>query len=830
MSQIIYSSPEQSGFSSVLTTGYIDPISIVIPMSATNLLENPSFESSYAGYTSSNATLALSYIYQRRGKAGLKVSITSANGYMQHSRTLVATTTYTWSFDLYTYDGKSIVATVLDPSSNVIGTVNSESNGYWNRYSITFVAPSNGTYILRLSCSSISIFYTDGWMLVASQYKSTYIDGSLQESSSDRPYYYWSSVEDASSSSRASYCRSGGRIINFSELGLKTIAVLGVGGISKQLITVPEALSGSVYQRSISQERQITLVADIISSDEQDIDNIYTTLLQYFSNSIVYPDQPLTIYYTPVDSCGEELGETLSISAYYEGGLESRPIARQLSTRVAITLRVLTPYTLSRIGNRSTAISMYSSLSATKGLYIRDTSYVYTAYGSNMVYIYSQIPGSNYIIIGGSFTSFEGVSGAVIRYNRSDGTFSAISGAYTPSGLFLGAVVIPGTTNVIVVGSFTYSGCTNIAKITNASSWSVIGTTGTNAIVRCITATSDPDIIYIGGDFTTAGGASCNYIAKYTISTDTFTSVGTGGMNGAVYALAVDADDNLYACGDFTSAGGVSANRVARWNGTAWNALGSGISATGYVSSYMSMLVSSSGDLYLGGYYTRVGNVYAYGIAKWNGTAWFALGTGLSGGSDIQVHLIREFANGKIYVVGDFDNVDILEDCYGVAVWNGSTWERGDIRFVGDAYCTLVDQDIYNPRILYYAGGGDSFDSVQVAGSTTISNTGIKSYPTIILPVGTPYYIRNITSDKTVYFDGLVVLSNEIVKLVITHDNLVLLSSVRGNISKYVMPNSDLLFISEGDNIMLAYGDDDISTSSYILWTEVYQHAKLVVG
>ena len=49
------------------------------------------------------------------------------------------------------------------------------------------------------------------------------------------------------------------------------------------------------------------------------------------------------------------------------------------------------------------------------------------------------------------------------------------------------------------------------------------------------------------------------------------------GMNNTVYALAVDASGNLYAGGNFTTAGGVTANYIAKWNGTSWSALGSGM-------------------------------------------------------------------------------------------------------------------------------------------------------------------------------------------------------------------------------------------------------------
>src|SRR5688572_22774474 len=54
-------------------------------------------------------------------------------------------------------------------------------------------------------------------------------------------------------------------------------------------------------------------------------------------------------------------------------------------------------------------------------------------------------------------------------------------------------------------------------------------------------------------------------------------------MDDAVHALTAHEDDDgpvLYAGGDFTTAGGVAANRIAKWNGSNWSALGSGMNRT----------------------------------------------------------------------------------------------------------------------------------------------------------------------------------------------------------------------------------------------------------
>jgi hypothetical protein len=68
----------------------------------------------------------------------------------------------------------------------------------------------------------------------------------------------------------------------------------------------------------------------------------------------------------------------------------------------------------------------------------------------------------------------------------------------------------------------------------------------------------------------------------------------------------------------------VSANRIAKWNGSAWSPLGTGMDRTVYA------LAVIGTDLYAGGDFTTAGGVnIGYGIAKWNGGAWSALGTGM---------------------------------------------------------------------------------------------------------------------------------------------------------------------------------------------------------
>lgn len=75
---------------------------------------------------------------------------------------------------------------------------------------------------------------------------------------------------------------------------------------------------------------------------------------------------------------------------------------------------------------------------------------------------------------------------------------------------------------------------------------------------------------------------------------------GVGG--GAVHAHVVMPNGDIVVGGDFTSAGGVTAQYIARWDGTRWSALGSGLNGP-----VRSLAVLPNGDLIVGGAFSTAG-------------------------------------------------------------------------------------------------------------------------------------------------------------------------------------------------------------------------------
>jgi hypothetical protein len=192
----------------------------------------------------------------------------------------------------------------------------------------------------------------------------------------------------------------------------------------------------------------------------------------------------------------------------------------------------------------------------------------------------------------------------------------------------------------------------------NGSSWSALGTglsgsfIGPDSVGVALHAFDDGSgpALFVGGNFTSAGGVTSNGIARWNGAT--WSALGSG-LDSGVGALEVFDDGSgaaLYVGGDFTHADGMSASRIARWNGSAWSALGSGITGTNaYVGAMTVYSVAGVPALYAGGFFASAGGVASGGLARWDGAQWHAAGDAIMGNSP------EDFSPGAIYALKVFD-------------------------------------------------------------------------------------------------------------------------------------------------------------------------------
>ncbi len=233
------------------------------------------------------------------------------------------------------------------------------------------------------------------------------------------------------------------------------------------------------------------------------------------------------------------------------------------------------------------------------------------------------------------------------------------------------ALASDGAGNLYVGGQFSWAGGTNANRIArwDGSAWHTLGSgigydpSGDDVYALAVDTSGT---VFAGGTFTVAGDRGANYIARW--SGGAWSTLGPG-MNGTVYALADGGAGTLYAGGEFTTAGSVVANRVARWTGSAWTNLGAGMDNT-----VKTLLVDGgNGHLYAGGVFTNIGSLAAYHVAKWDGAAWAALGSGIRGDHSYYVSALALGAGGALYAGGYFTNAG-GNTASNIAAWNGTAW------------------------------------------------------------------------------------------------------------------------------------------------------------
>jgi hypothetical protein len=384
--------------------------------------------------------------------------------------------------------------------------------------------------------------------------------------------------------------------------------------------------------------------------------------------------------------------------------------------------------------------------------------------------------------------------------------------------------------DLYVGGAFTDVGGANgdyIVKITDLEGTPTVNAlgTGTNDHVWSIAVAPDGNV-YAGGQFTLAGGvANTARIAKYDGST--WIPLSTG-LNGVVYSLAFAPNRNLFIGGLFTNADGTNGDYLCYWDGSAFNRVGTVELGTG--GSVLTLAFGATGDLYVGGKFTNAGGIAnADYIAKWNGSQWQALGTG----TNQDVYRIT-VDSGKIYASGSFTVAGGLTLTDRVAVWSNGAWQPLDIDLPGMevVYSILPASDgsLYIGGIFSTAGtaGTPNAKTGIVVLNLNVSSASANTYPFMqVRGPGTLKAITNYSTGKSIMFDGLTLNAGEWINLHFDPLNLRFYGgwSGRGNLMRYVVPGSDYgdFYLMPGDNLISLFMTDPTTDSgAFISWTPLF--------
>lgn len=285
-----------------------------------------------------------------------------------------------------------------------------------------------------------------------------------------------------------------------------------------------------------------------------------------------------------------------------------------------------------------------------------------TGTGFNGKIYASYLQSDGKIILGGSFTAYNGISaGRLIRLNSDgsyDPTFNTSIGATTG---IVYDIAMQSDGKIIIVGSFTkYANSTvnRVARLfpNGTLDSSLLTGSGSALNITHVKITTDERII-LTGNFITFNGTPANRIVRLNSngSFDSTFNCGTG-FNDDVNAIALQTDGKMVIGGNFTVFNDIVANRFIRLNadGTKDESfqVGLGFSKEGV----QTIKIDSNGDLMIGGSFTgfyngsevnRVVFLNSDGTLKTN----FDIGSGPASASVLSLECDEE---GSWFIGGSF--------------------------------------------------------------------------------------------------------------------------------------------------------------------------------
>ena len=182
--------------------------------------------------------------------------------------------------------------------------------------------------------------------------------------------------------------------------------------------------------------------------------------------------------------------------------------------------------------------------------------------------------------------------------------------------------------------------------------------------------------LLVVGEFTHLGGLAAPHVALWTESNvypfQSWSTIGSG-FDGTVDAFEFLVG-SIVAGGAFLNSGAAATSHIARWNGTSWQPMSTGMNATVFGLKSYAVNISTSGLVAVGDFTTASG-AGANHVAYWSqnnvsstGGPWVPLGSGVNGSA----YAVERFG-GRVYIGGAF-SASGATPVNNIAVWNGSSW------------------------------------------------------------------------------------------------------------------------------------------------------------
>jgi hypothetical protein len=772
--------------------------SVIVPEARINLVPNPSFELNTTNWsaTGTGVTITRDTAFSYFGGASGRMTDTAATGSSEFiNSTAIAVTpgvTYTLSFRYRkTATARGTGAAGLFVRNSGGTTISQPSislcrgnSGGWIYGELTFVPPTGAVdcqVFFSTDGATTGAFnlWIDGVQLEQGGYATTYIDG-------DQDGCYWTGSAHNSTSGRYSYTRSGGRIVNLRDFRFVVLASVGFGAPALNTVSADYALGGAQYQRSVITARNPSIVGAFQADGLLDLKRQKAALLNVLKPDAVSPQQPVRLVYQARDFDDNALGNPVYVDAVYTGGLEGNE-ANEHAEQAAIGFRVHLPWVGTSDGDISLGTGAYT-------------------YASRVVYKDKR-------------------TGAWIDTNHpgAAGTF----GDYITSNL---------TEDPLRRRLFVADGAE--VRMWTGTAWSTIGTAaGGAATVSAVLFAPDGNL-YVAGDFTSVSSVSAANVAKWdgTSWTAMSTGVSTAGR-GLTWTrgnvLLINAGETL-----------------RRWTGSAWSTILNIASASilnGAAPVLNLPVVVPNGDVWMGTNVDQLGGLDYKGFfritwAQQVAGTWGIEVTPETLWSDKSLGLSVD-KNGVLYATGSFTNIGGKGVLYAARIFSdtnvsplqagsppdANTFTGAFVASDGTIYMggsgdtkTFSDGRVFYSAGLYESSGfgqwkhglitgitrGEQaspaiestyglvvvgYDWVEIPFRTTVTSVSSTATPITYKITGPGFMIGlvNYTTGRIIRFEGLEVLSGEVITIV-TGPGASIISDRRGDLSTFLSPESNL--------------------------------------
>lgn len=777
-------------------------IKILQPQAGTNLVTNPSVEFATTGWTAVGGSIARSSAFQAKGAYSLAVTptATTTDGVYFTTSTLTAAA-YTASVWVRGVAGVPYRVYFATTVPAIVGTPTTfTGTGQWQNVTVTATTTAAVHRIYVVKNASASTGVF-------------YVDGLQVELGSTATTYidgdqdgcYWTGEPHNSTSARIANDTNGGRWLDLADdLQHNLIEFQGMGMPPVQVAAQTYALlPGAYYQRSIARPRLMQLAVLASGTSWQNLHFRRNLILEAIQPSRSGMPQPITLRY-------DGAGSVNTIRAVYDSGME---FGRRDGFTETYGLRMVAhdPYWYGEL-DEGTVVNARTAVTANS---LVQRNYTTGQWGSTGVNGGPNINGSIFamtrwlgsVYIGGNFTTVDGTTTnrAAVYSNGRFGTMqTGLNGA-----VFAMAANQGGT--VYVGGTFTTAGGTAspyAAQWANGT-WGHIlngfgNIPGRGSQVNAV-AVSPDGTVYFGGTLGQIDGTIAPNIAYWDgVTWGTLTN----GVNGQVLGLDVAPTGTLYACGRFTTANGTTANYVAYWDKTNWGTMAGGQDAVVHA-----IKVGQDGFVYTAGdFVTPASAIGSFGLARWNGQSWESLWSQGTPNTAIgeSIRTLHFDATNTLYAGGIFPIVRGLGRRLGqVSFWNGASWTE-DLQLDSSTNSMLALTSTIGDNTLY-AGGGYT---VAVASTSTIviNDGSAPGEPIIrIRNTGAPTTVTRITNwttNQSIFFN-LTISNGETVYIDTRAGRVSMFSTWRGNVISSLLSGSELagFVLVPGANYITAQTD-----------------------